>query len=287
MTEIGNVVIRGIIGFLLLFILARIMGRKHMTDLTTYEYIVGIAIGSIAAELTFGTEVRVSNFVVGMILWAMFPMIVSQLELKSFFIRKITEGEPKIVIKNGKILEKNLKKMGLSVDEMMISLRQKDVFKLSDVESAVVEKNGQISILKKSDTLPVTPKDIGKVVEQEREPRIVIVDGNVMERSLREYGYTKEWLLGEIMKQGAKKFSDVFYAQIDSTGNVYVDLYEDTLKMPQVKQKLLVAANIKQLQSSLVNFSLQTENKDAKEMYNGHAKQMDKLLDDISGYLKE
>jgi hypothetical protein len=70
-------------------------------------------------------------------------------------------------------------------------------------------------------------------------------------------------------------------------GNVYVDLYNDTLKMPQIKQKLLVAANIKQLQSNLVNFSLQTENKNAKEMYKGYAKQMDKLLDEMSGYLRE
>jgi hypothetical protein len=170
---------------------------------------------------------------------------------------------------------------------MMISLRQKDFFKLSDIETAVMEKNGQISVMKKSELQPLTPKDIGKVVEREREPRIVIIDGNVMERSLSEYGYTKEWLLGEIMKQGAKSFSDVFVAQIDSMGNVYIDLYNDTIKMPQIKQKLLVAANIKQLQANLVNFSLQTENATAKEMYKGYAKQMDKLLDDMSGYLKE
>lgn len=287
MTEIGTVIYRAVMGFTLLFILARLMGRKQMTDMTFYEYIVGIAIGSIAAELTFGTAVRVSNFVVGMILWAAFPIIISQLELRSFRIRLLTEGRPTVVIKNGKILEKNLKRLGVTVDELMINLRQKDVFKISDIESAVMEKNGQISVMKKSDLQPVTPKDIGMIVEQEREPRIVIIDGNVMGRSLSEYGYTKNWLLGEIMKQGAEDFSDVFYAQIDSMGNVYVDLYDDTLKMPQVKQKLLVAANIKQLQANLVNFSLQTQNKNAKEMYNGHAQQMDKLLDDISGYLKE
>nr|WP_100407805.1 DUF1657 domain-containing protein [Bacillus solitudinis] len=108
-----------------------------------------------------------------------------------------------------------------------------------------------------------------------------------MERSLSEYGYTKNWLAGEITKQGARNFSDVFCAQIDSMGNVYMDLYNDTLKMPQVKQKLLVAANIKQLQANLVDFSLQTENENAKDMYNGYAKQMEKLLDKMSGYLKE
>ncbi|MCL7745841.1 DUF421 domain-containing protein [Halalkalibacter alkaliphilus] len=287
MTELETVLIRGVTGILFMLFLARLMGKKHIRDMTFYEYIVGISIGSISAELTFGTEVRMSNFLLGMLIWAIIPIIISKIELKSFRFRIVTEGHPTILIKNGKILEENLKKENLTVDEMMISLRQKDFFKLSDIETAVMEKNGQISVMKKSELQPLTPKDIGKIVEREREPRIVIIDGNVMERSLSEYGYTKEWLLGEIMKQGAKSFSDVFFAQIDSMGNVYIDLYNDTIKMPQIKQKLLVAANIKQLQANLVNFSLQTENATAKEMYKGYAKQMDKLLDDMSGYLKE
>ncbi len=140
MTELGTVLIRGIVGFILLFILARIMGKKHMTDMTFYEYIVGIAIGSIAAELTFGTEVRMSNFILGMILWAIFPLIVSKIELKSFRFRVLTEGHPTVLIENGKILEKNLKKEDLTIDELMIHLRQKDAFKISEVESAVMEK---------------------------------------------------------------------------------------------------------------------------------------------------
>ncbi len=141
--------------------------------------------------------------------------------------------------------------------------------------------------MKKSDSQPLTTKDMGMTVELEHQPRLVIVDGNVMEKSLNEYGYTKEWLKGEIMKQGAKDFSEVFLAQIDSMGNVYLDLYNDNLKMPQIKQKLLVAANIKQLQANLMNFSLQTENEDAKEMYQTHAKKMDTLIDEMTVYLKE
>lgn len=287
MSELETVLIRGVVAILFMLFLARLMGKKHIQDMTFYEYIVGISIGSIAAELTFGTEVRMANFILGMLIWATIPVLISKVELKSFRFRVLIEGHPTILIKNGKILEKNLKKEDLTVDELMINLRQKDVFKLSDIETAVMERSGQISVMKKSEMQPLTPKDVGMVVEQEREPRLVIIDGNVMERSLSQYGYTKEWLLGEITKQGAKDFSDVFAAQIDSMGNVYVDLYNDTLKMPQIKQKLLVAANIKQLQANLVNFSLQTENKQAKEMYNGYAKQMDQLLDEMSGYLKE
>jgi uncharacterized membrane protein YcaP (DUF421 family) len=287
MTESGTVLIRGIVGFILLLILARIMGKKHITDMTYYEYIVGIAIGGIAAELTFGTEVRMSNFILGLLIWSIIPIIISKFEMKSIRFRALIEGHPTVLIKNGKILEKNLKKENLTIDELMIHLRQKDAFKISEVESAIMEKSGLISVMKKSDLQPLTPKDMGMTVEKEYQPRIVILDGNVLDKSLNEYGYTKEWLLGEIMKQGADDFHDVFLAQIDSMGNVYVDLYNDKVRIPEIKQKLVVAANIKQLQSNLMSFSLQTENKKAKEMYRSHAVKMEKLIDEMSVYLKE
>lgn len=286
-TELGIVAFRAIVGFVVLFILARIMGKKHMTNMTFYEYIVGIAIGSIAAEMTFGTEVRISNFILGMILWASFPIIMSQIELKSFRFRKIAEGHSTTVIKNGKIHENNLKKLSFTVDELMINLRQKDVFKISDVESAVMEKNGQISVMKKSDAQPLTTKDMGMPVEMEHSPRIVIADGNVLESNLTKHGYSKDWLKGELKKQGANTFSEVFLAQIDSKGNIYADLYNDQSPTSQIKQKLLVAANIKQLQANLMNFSLQAENQEAKEMYKNQAKHMDTLLDNMTAYLKE
>ncbi|WP_093051905.1 DUF421 domain-containing protein [Salipaludibacillus aurantiacus] len=287
MTELGTVVIRGVIGFFLLFLLARIMGKKHITDMTFYEYIVGIAIGSIAAEMTFGTEVRISNFVVGMVLWALFPMFISHIELKSFRFRTLTEGKPAVLIENGVIYEDRLRKESLTVDELMIHLRQKDVFKLDDVESAVMEKNGQISVLKKSNAQPVTSKDMGLTAEPEHQPRIVIVDGNVMEKSLTDFGYDKEWLKDELGKQGVTSFSNVFLGQIDSSGNVYIDLFNDRKKMPQVKQKLLVAADIKKLQESLRAFSIQTENQQAKQTYLKQADQLDVLLDNLSTYIKE
>ncbi|UCZ52595.1 DUF421 domain-containing protein [Bacillus shivajii] len=287
MTDLGQVLVRGLIGFIVLLVLARIMGKKQINQITYFEYIVGIAIGSIAAELTFSPDIRISNFVFGMVIWSMLPIVVSKIELKSYGFRMLTEGKPTVVIENGKILEENLKKEDLTVDELMIYLRDKDVFKLSDVETAIFESSGQLSVMKKSDVMPITPKDMNMVVEQEHSPRIVIVDGNVMEKSLKEYGYTKDWLLGEVMKQGAEDFSDVFVAQIDSMGNVYVDLYNDKKKLPQIKQKLLAAATVKQLQANLTTFSLQTENEQAKKMYQDYAKTMEQLLDDMGDYLKE
>ncbi|WP_156289819.1 DUF421 domain-containing protein [Oceanobacillus salinisoli] len=287
MNDLTYVFIRGLVAFILMFILARLMGKRQITQVTYFDYIVGITIGSIAAELTFSPHIRMSNFILGMFIWAFIPILISKLELKSKRFRNIMEGNSTTLIKDGKILEKNLRKEKLTIDEMMVLLRKKDVYKLSDIESAVMEKNGEISILKKSELQPLTPVDMGMVVEKEHLPCIVIIDGNLLDKTLADYGYTEEWLLGEIQKQGAEKISDVFVAQIDSMGNVYVDLYNDNVKSQQIKDKLLVAANIKQLQTNLVNFSLQTQNKEAKDMYSQYAKQMDKLIEDMSVYLKE
>ncbi|MCR6109126.1 DUF421 domain-containing protein [Bacillus sp. A301a_S52] len=286
MTDLGNVLIRGIIGFLLLLLLARIMGKKHITDMTFYEYIVGIAIGSIAAELTFSPHVRMSNFILGMIVWAILPVIASKLELHSLLFRKLSEGMPTTLIENGKILEENLKKENLTVDELMIHLRQKDAFSLADVESAVMEKSGLISILKKKNTQPVTPKDIGLLTQKESFPTIVIIDGNLMEKSLQEHGYTKEWLLAELVKQGANDPHDVFLAQIDSSGNLYVDFYNDNdTHAPKMKEKLLTAASVKQLQADLKRFSVESKNQQAKTSYQQHADHMDQLINDLSTYM--
>ncbi|SDB86440.1 DUF421 domain-containing protein [Shouchella lonarensis] len=289
MTDLGHVFIRGAIGFLLLFLLARLMGKKHITDMTYYEYIVGIAIGSLAAEMTFSPHVRMSNFVFGMFIWALFPMITSKLELKSFLFRTIAEGKPTVLIENGKINEANLRKEELTVDELMIHLRQNGVFKLADVESAVMEKSGLVSVMKKSDVAPLTPKDAGIVVAQEHQPQVVIVDGNVMEKSLLQYGYTKEWLRAEVAKQGANDFSDVFLAQIDSTGAVYVDLYNDKqhVDAPKITKKLFVVAQMKQLQADLRQFAMQTKQTAAKDVYQQQATQIDKWIKELSPHIVE
>ncbi|OIJ15269.1 DUF421 domain-containing protein [Anaerobacillus arseniciselenatis] len=287
MNDLVHVIIRTFIAFILMMILARLMGKRQITQITYFDYIVGITIGSIAAELTFSPHIRMSNFIVGMVIWAFVPIILSKIELKSVKFRTLMEGSTTTLIKDGQILEKNLKKEHLTIDEMMLLLRKKDIFKISDIQTAILEKNGEITVMKKSELQPITAKDVGLVVEKESAPCIVIMDGNVLNKTLTDYGYTKEWLLGEIKKQGANDFADVFLAQIDSLGNVYVDLFNDKLKIPQMKEKLLVAANIKQLQSNLVNFSLQTENKEAKQMYKTYADQMDKLIGEMAVYLKE
>lgn len=286
MPTMTEVVFQSIIAFILLFILARLMGKRQIAQLTFFDYIAGITIGNIAATWSLD-DTKSSHAVISILIWTVFSIVLAWIQRKSYKARILLDGRPTVLIQNGKVLENNLSKVNIAIDEMMLLLREKNVFKISDVEYAVFETNGSISVMKKSELQPVTPKDLGVPVIGEHEPRILVIDGHVMERSLQEAGYSKAWLLGELMKQGATDFNDVFLAQVDSNGNVYVDLYYDKLQQQQIKQKPLLAASLKKMQADLESFALQTQDPHAKQSYAKMTEQLKHLINDMLPYLKE
>ncbi|WP_077325217.1 DUF421 domain-containing protein [Virgibacillus siamensis] len=287
MPEFLLTIIRSVLAFLLLMVMARIMGKKQLSQLTFFDYCVGITIGSIAASMAIDQNIKISNGLVGLIIMGLFPVLLSFFGLRSLKFRKLTDGKPTVLIEDGKILENNLKKSKVSIDELMLFLREKNVFKVTDVEMAVIETNGQLSVLKKSEQQPLTPSQLGITVNKEHGPAIVVMDGKLMDKSLQSLGYSSEWLKGEIQKQGATDYEDVFLAQIDSSGNVYADLYNDDLKQHKIKQKPLLAASLKKVQADLETYSLQTDNPEAKKMYAQQSENLQQTIDSIRPYLNE
>lgn len=279
--------IRSFIAFVVLFLLARVMGKKQIAQLTFFDYVVGITIGNLAGTITLDQQTKILNGVYGLIYWTIFLLIVSYITLKSFGFREIAEGSPTVLIENGKILEENLKKARFTYDDLMTKLREKGAFKVSDVELAVLETTGQLSMMKKAANQPVTPQTLGLLVEDEHRPQLVIIDGKLIEKNVKKYGYTKEWLLGEINKQGAKDFKDVFLAQIDSKGNVYVDLYvDDTEELAQIQPRPLLAAQLRKIQADLEGFALQTKNEEAKQLYYEQSQQLQQVINELNPLLK-
>lgn len=287
MPEYVLIIMRSIFTFIILLILARFMGKQQLSQLTFFDYIVGITIGDISASLAVDQNMKITNGLVGLVIWSLFSVLMAIISLKSFRFRKLTSGKPTVLIKGGKIQEQNLKRLRMSVDEMMPLLRAKNAFKLSDVELALMETDGQVNVMKKSDSDPVTPKVLGLQVEQEKQPQIVVLDGKLHEESLNKTPYTREWLLGEAIKQGASDFSDVFLAQIDSKGNVYIDLYQDKLKKPEVQAKPLLKASLKKIQADLELFASQTKDQQSKTMYQEQSEKLQKIIDQLNPYLKQ
>lgn len=227
MPELIVIVIRSLISFIVLLLLTRLMGKRQVSQLTFFDYIVGITIGSIAAEMSFDQNVRIINGITSLLIWGLIPFILAIISLKSRTFQQLIDGKPTIIIKNGEILEKSMKKVFLSIDELMLLLREKNIFKISDVEIAILETNGQLSVLKKTSQQPVTPQMLKMVLKQEKAPTLLIVDGQILYKNLATLGYTEEWLMKEIRKQGATNTDEVFLAQVSSDGELFVDLYED------------------------------------------------------------
>lgn len=227
MPDFTLIIIRSIIAFVILFILTRLMGSKQLSQLTFFDYVVGITIGSIAATMSVDKNIQIINGVISLGIWGLLPVLLSLIGLKSRKFLRATDGIPTIVIKNGQILEKAMAKNQLVIEELMMMLREKDVFLLADVEIAIFETNGQLSVMKKSDVSPVTPKQLGITIPLEKMPSILIADGEVLHENLLAIGHDEKWLHEQLEQKGILQVKNVFLAQVDQQGTLYVDRYKD------------------------------------------------------------
>ena len=221
------IIIRSFIAFFVLFLLTRLMGSKQLSQLTLFDYVVGITIGSIAATMSTDKNVQILNGVVSLAIWGLIPVLLALIGLKSRTFLRATDGTATVVMKNGKVLEEAMKKNQLAIEELMMMLREKDIFLLSDVEIAIFETNGQLSVLKKTDVSPVTPKQLGLTVQLEKMPSMLIVDGEILYENLQAIGQTESWLYEELRKQGILDVQQVFIAQVDHNGTLFVDRHKD------------------------------------------------------------
>jgi uncharacterized membrane protein YcaP (DUF421 family) len=286
MHEYIPIIYRSILSFLVLFTLARILGKKQISQLTFFDYVVGIVIGDMASTMAIDTDVKIGQGLIGLFIYTIFSVIIAYGAIKSFKFRDLVESSPAILVKDGKIMEKALKKHKMTFDDLLNGLRGKGAFKLAEVEMAILETNGQISVLKKAQYQPVTPDDMGITVEEDHAPSLVIIDGIVLEKHLQYLGYSKDWLLEEIQQQGADTYEDVFLAQLDSQGELYVDLRDDSKNATdQSNQKQKMAVQLRKVQADLENLAIQTNDHNAKQMYFNQSKELQKVIKQVNPYL--
>lgn len=221
------VIIRSFIGFFVLLLLVRLIGKQQVSQLTFFDYIVGITIGSAASTLSVQVNENTLATVVGMVVWSGLAILLAALSLKSPVILRLVEGKETVVIKNGHILESNLKKNRITIEELVSELRALGVFNLEDVEFALFERNGKLSVQKKSQKQPVTPSDLGISTNYDGLPSNLIQDGLLQQESLRELKLSRSWLMYQLNKQSITDITSVSFAQLDTRGNLFVDLKDD------------------------------------------------------------
>ncbi|WP_461200806.1 DUF421 domain-containing protein [Anoxybacillus sp. TBDG-1] len=279
-----EVAIRSICILIGLFVITKLLGKKQLSKLSFFEYIVGITIGDIAGSMSMDLDIRLTEGITSILIWSLFPVVISIISLRSKKFRDFVEGNSTVFIKNGKILEDNLKKEKYTIDELLEQLRKKDVFRVADVEFATLEANGDLSILLKRDKQPLTIGDVQKYVPEEKEPQTVIMDGEILDEPLATARLNRGWLKKQLDQMGVA-VENVFLAQVDSYGQLTVDLYDDRIQVPEPQQKQLLLASMKKAEADFELFALQTNDTEAKQMYEQQAKQMQQLIQKLQPFL--
>ena len=277
MQEWIEVLLRSISLFFLTLILVRSMGKRNISRLPPFNYVNYIVIAILASLISVKV---IQNIVLGFIAlgtWILLAILVDYLAMKSKWVHDWVNGKETILIKQGKIMEENLAQSRLTGEELLRNMRAKNAFSLSDVEFAVLESTGDVNVLLKSDKQPVTSHALGQKVAPRTEPQTVILDGNIINEPLAALGLNKEWLKTQLEIAGISP-DNVFIGQVDSSGELYLDLFDDSIQIPQPKVKEILYANLEKSHADLMSFALETEDQKAKKMYFEHAHKLEQVM---------
>ena len=227
--ELLDVSERAILSLITLFLITKMLGKKQVSQLSLFDYVIGISIGNFAAEMTINLETNEINGILAVVLFGVFAYIISYLSMKSIVLRRFFMGTPTIVIEKGKILENNMKKIKLDVNELLEELRSQGYFSIGEVEYAMMEVSGDISVLPKSEYKPLTPLDINIKTSKSSLECIAIIDGKIMKNNLKEIGKNEYWLKKELKRQKYDDIAKILLCTIDN--NMKINVYERNLNI--------------------------------------------------------
>lgn len=207
-----------------LFVLTKIMGYRQMSQMSMFDYINGITIGSIAAEMATSLDKNPLHAIAAMVVYALFVILLSFVSTKSIRLRRFIVGRPFILLNNGSIYEKNLRKAKIDINEFLTQCRVSGYFDVSKLQSAILEPDGRISFLPLSAERPLTPSDVKLSPEQETMTANVVIDGHIMQKNLRHTGKDEIWLNRQLKAQGVSNVRDVLLACVDMQNRLTVFL---------------------------------------------------------------
>ncbi|HIZ76104.1 MAG TPA: DUF421 domain-containing protein [Firmicutes bacterium] len=213
-----EITVRSVVSILGLFLLAKIIGPRQIAQLTFYDYVVGITIGSIAATVAIDETMPLWIGIWAMAVYVITSVLIALAGNKSIRARRIFSGTPKILLYKGKIIEENLASQKLDLNDLLGACRTHGYFSLDELESIIMEINGSLSFLPKSQYAPVTPADIGHKTEPAALMANVIIDGVVMKNHLKSIGKDEHWLNRQLEKDGYRNPEEVFLAVADANG---------------------------------------------------------------------
>lgn len=199
----------------LLFILTKIIGTREMSQLSMFDYINSITIGSIAAEMATSLEDNFLEPLIAMIVYALVIILLVFISNKSVKLRRIINGKTVVLLSDGELYKDNFKRARLDICEFLTECRVQGFFNLADIEVALLEPNGKLSILPKENKRPAIPEDFNLNPEQEKTVSNVILDGKILYKNLKALGKNQKWLENKLKEQKVKSVKNIFLATCD------------------------------------------------------------------------
>ncbi len=275
-----NIALRSFGALVYLFLLTKLIGKRQIKQLTYIEYIVGITIGSIAAFMATEMDGPIFHSLISLTIFAVFPALSEWISLKSKWYRDIMEGKSTIVIQDGKILENNLAKEKLTSEDLLEQLRVKNVFRVADVEFALMETSGELTVMLKTEQAPVTPSQLGLNVPKAKAPQTIIMDGKIMPIPLAAIGKNQVWLETQLKRRN-KSVEDVFLGQVDESGNLYLDYRSDAGSNKKKTQIEEIYETLKQCLKDLEQQANAENDSKLQQKYKDNAGVLEEILKQI------
>ena len=208
--------IKGCIAVMYLFFVIKKLGKKQISELNIFDYVIGISLGNIAAEMTVNKEISILEGISAMTVYGLFSLFISFITAKSIIARRFFTGFPVVLIQDGRISREQLKKCKIDINDLLQDARESGYFNISDINYAIMEPSGKISFLPKAKFLPLSAHDIKLKVDNTGLVANLIIDGKIMEENIKNIGHTKEWLLKKLEKEGYDNPTDLFLVICDT-----------------------------------------------------------------------
>jgi len=215
------VFLRTLILYILVVIVMRIMGKPQIGELQPFELVIAIMISELAAVPMADTEIPLLNGIIPILTLLLAQVTLSYISLKSVKAREIICGRPSILIEKGRILESELRRLRMNINDLLEQLRVKNFPNIAEVDYAILETNGQLSVIPKASSRPVNTKDLGLSPPPDGLPINLIIDGAINHENLAKAGITLERMRQLLAKEGVQRLEDLFFASIDNSGNIY------------------------------------------------------------------
>lgn len=218
------VFIRTLILFTLVVIAIRLMGKRQVGKLQPYELVIIVLIADLAAVPMENIGIPLLSGIIPILTLLFAEVTISYISLKNERLRGIVSGTPSVLVENGKIVESELSKLRYNVNDLLEQLRTKNFPNITDIEFAILETSGEVSVIPKSQKRPLNPADLKIPTKYEGIPMTLIIDGYVFENNLAKINLSVEWLQKELQKFGIYDFKQVLLASLDTEGNLFYQL---------------------------------------------------------------